>query len=102
MDPWNPLGTGNLRDVVLNGLYVTQMMGHEQIRRSYRFITHNAARTLHLGEDYGIEVGKSASFVILDAADWQEALSWNAALIASYREGRLIARGTPATREILF
>lgn len=102
VDPWNPLGTGNLRDVVLNGLYVTQMMGHEQIRRSYRFITHNAARTLHLGEDYGIDVGRPASFVILDAADWQEALSWNAGLIASYREGRLIARGTPATREILF
>lgn len=102
VDPWNPLGTGNLRDVVLNGLYVTQMMGHEQIRRSYRFITHNAARTLHLGEDYGIGVGRPASFVILDAADWQEALSWNAGLIASYREGRLIARGTPATREILF
>lgn len=102
VDPWNPLGTGNLRDVVLNGLYVTQMMGHEQIRRSYRFITHNAARTLHLGEDYGIDVGRPASFVILDAADWQEALSWNAGLIASYREGRLIAHGTPATREILF
>lgn len=102
VDPWNPLGTGNLRDVVLNGLYVTQMMGHEQIRRSYRFITHNAARTLHLGENYGIDVGRPASFVILDAADWQEALSWNAGLIASYREGRLIARGTPATREILF
>lgn len=102
VDPWNPLGTGNLRDVVLNGLYVTQMMGREQIQQSYRFITHNAARTLHLGDDYGIEVGKAASFVILDASNWQEALAWNAGLIASYRDGRVIARGEPATREILF
>ncbi|MCT1653205.1 cytosine deaminase [Brachybacterium muris] len=102
VDPWNPLGTGNLRDVVLNGLYVTQMMGREQIQQSYRFITHNAARTLHLGDDYGIEVGKAASFVILDASSWQEVLAWNAGLIASYRDGRVIARGEPATREVLF
>src|SRR5690625_4494504 len=40
VDPWNPLGTGNLRDVVYNGVHVTQMMGHQQIVDSYRFITH--------------------------------------------------------------
>src|SRR5690625_4322889 len=55
VDPWNPLGTGNLRDVVFNGLHVTHMTGHQQMLDSYRFITDNAARTLHL-QDYGIEV----------------------------------------------
>ncbi len=38
------MGAGNLRDVVLNGLYVTQMMARSEITRSYNFITHNAAR----------------------------------------------------------
>src|SRR5690625_4103524 len=40
VDPWNPLGTGNLRDVGFSGLHVTQMIGHQQIVDSYRFITH--------------------------------------------------------------
>src|SRR5699024_12816908 len=62
----------------LNGLHVTQMMGKREIDQSYRFITHNAARTLHLGaEDYGFGVGRPASFIILDAPTWYEALSFN-------------------------
>lgn len=101
VDPWNPLGTGNLRDVVLNGLYVTQMMGHRQIEESYRFITHNAARTLHLS-DYGIEVGNSADFVLFDAPSWYEALSFGAPVVASYRRGRLLASAEPARHEIHF
>ena len=103
VDPWNPLGTGNLRDVVFNGLHVTQMMGKREIDRSYRFITHNAARTLHLRtEDYGFGVGRPASFIILDAPTWYEALSFNAPVIASYRAGRQIVRTEPTTTEILF
>jgi len=101
VDPWNPLGTGNLRDVVLNGLYVTQMMGHQQIVDSYRFITHNAARTLQL-EEYGIEVGKPANFIVFDANDWVEALSFNADVLASYRGGRELYKAEPARREVLF
>lgn len=101
-DPWNPLGTGNPRDVVFNGLYVTQMMGYQQIADSFRFITTNAARTLNLGDDYGIEVGRPARFVVLDATNWFDALNWNAPVLRSYRDGRLIARSEPVVREALF
>ena len=45
-----PLGTGNMRDTVFMSLHVCQMMGYEDIMNSYKLITHNAARTLHLGE----------------------------------------------------
>lgn len=103
VDPWNPLGTGNLRDVVFNGLHVTQMMGKQQIDQSFRFITHNAARTLHLGEEeYGFGVGRPANFIILDAQDWYQALSFNAPVIASYREGRKIVSTEPAATKVLF
>ena len=98
-DPWNPLGTGNLRDVVLNGLYVTQMMGYPQIAESYNFVTHNAARTLHL-DKYGIEVGNPARFIVLDAPNWVEALNFNAPVVRSYRDGKLVAKTEPATREV--
>lgn len=101
VDPWNPLGTGNLRDVVFNGLYVTHMMGHRQIEDSYRFITHNAARTLHL-DDYGIEVGNSADFIMYDASTWYEALSFNAVVVGSWRGGRLIASAEPGEHHVHF
>lgn len=101
-DPWNPLGTGNLRDVVFHGMYVTQQMGYGELCDSHRFVTHNAARTLNLGDDYGIEVGRPARFVVLDAPSWFDALNWNAPVLRSYRDGRLIARSEPAVREALF
>lgn len=101
VDPWNPLGTGNLRDVVLNGLYVTQMMGHAQILDSYRFVTHNAARTLQL-DGYGIAVGNPANFIVLDAPSWYDALSFGSPIVASYRAGREIVRAQPASFEVLF
>ena len=82
--------------------YVTQMLGSDQIEQSFRFITTNAARTLDLGEDYGIEVGRPANFVVLDAESWYDALNWNSAVVASYRGGRLLARTEPARREVMF
>lgn len=94
-DPWYPMGAGSMRDVVFMGLHVCQMMGYEDILNSYRFICSNAARTLHLGDSYGIKVGNEASFVIMDAPDWYEALSRNAAVLRSYRSGKLLASTEP-------
>lgn len=101
-DPWYPMGTGSVRDVVFMGLHVCQMMGYEDIMSSYKFVTTNAAKTLHLGERYGIENGRPASFVVLDAENWYEALNTNAVVLASYRGGRKIAESNPAERRVLF
>ncbi len=101
-DPWYPLGEGNLRDVVFMGLHVCQLMGYEQILNSHGFITHNGAKTLHLGETYGIAEGNPASFLILDAKDFYQALNEKSAILASYRKGKLIAKGKPIEKEVLF
>lgn len=101
-DPWYPLGTGNMRDVVFMGLHVCQMMGYEDIMNSYKFITTNAARTLHLGDQYGIEEGRPASFVVLDAENYYDALNTNAAVLFSYKKGKKIALTTPCKKEVLF
>ena len=89
-DPWYPLGNGNLRDVVFMGLHVCQMMGYEDIMNSYRFITHNAAKTLHITDRYGIEPGKPACFVVMDATDYYDALNRDAEVFASYRNGERV------------
>lgn len=101
-DPWYPLGNGNMRDVVFMGLHVCQMMGYEDIMNSYRFISSNAAKTLHLGDTYGIKAGNPASFIILDAKNYNEALNYNSPVLRSYNKGRLIAKAAAGAREIMF
>ncbi|MCI8524496.1 MAG: cytosine deaminase [Oscillospiraceae bacterium] len=101
-DPWYPLGTGDLRDAVFMGLHVCQMMGYREILDSYKLISTNAAKTLHLGEAYGIQPGRPASFLILDADNFYSALNHKSEVLCSYKNGRLIAKAEPARREVLF
>ena len=100
-DPWHPMGCGSMRDTVYLGLHVTQMMGYHDIMNSYRFVTENAAKVLHLGESYGIAEGHPASFAVLEAKDWYEALSNNAPVVLSVRKGKVIARTQPAVKQVL-
>ncbi len=68
-DPWYPLGTGNMLQVLHMGLHVCQMMGYQQINEGLNLITHNSARTFGV-EDYGIEVGKVANLIIFACGKW--------------------------------
>lgn len=101
-DPWNPLGNANMRDVVFMGLYAGHMLGYDEIMNSCKFVTTNAARTLHLGDAYGIREGNDANFVILDAPNYYDALNNNAAVLRSYRRGKLIASTKPMEKTVLF
>jgi len=83
-DPWYPLGTGNMLQVLHMGLHVCQMMGYSQIDSGLNLITHNSARTFGL-RDYGIETGNPANLIILPAESGFEAVRW------SIRQGRVIA-----------
>jgi len=97
-DPWYPLGTGNMRDVVFMGLHVCQMMGYQEIMDSYQLITYNGAKTLHL-QGYGIQVGNDANFLIFSAKNFYEALNTKAAILFNIRKGKTIYKQTPAVSE---
>lgn len=101
-DPWNPLGNSNMRDAVFMGLYTGHMLGYDEIMNSYKFVTTNAARTLHLGENYGIKEGNDANFVILDAKNYYDALNYDVPVLRSYRKGKLITSTKPMERSVLF
>lgn len=101
-DPWYPLGTGNMRDTVFMGLHVCQMMGYEDIMNSYKLITHNAARTLHLGESYGIREKNPADCIILNADNFYNALNKKSEILYSFRKGKMLAKTIPAQTEICF
>lgn len=101
-DPWYPLGDGNMRDVVHMGLHVCQMMGYEEILNSYNLITHNAAKTLHLGDSYAIKEGNPASFIVLNSNNFYNALNEKKEVLYNFTRGKLIARTSPAKKEVLF
>ena len=95
-DPWYPLGTASMLQVLHMGLHVCQLMGYDQLDSGIKLITTNSARTLQL-QDYGIQSGNSASLVILPADSGFDALRRQVPVRYSIRHGRVIAETVPAT-----
>ncbi|WP_100013069.1 cytosine deaminase [Lentibacillus sediminis] len=95
-DPWYPLGTGNMLQVLHMGIHAAQLMGYEEIVDAMDLITVNSAKTLHIEDTYGIEEGNSANFIVLDARDEFEAIRKQAALRYSFRNGKVLAETKPA------
>ncbi len=96
MDPWYPLGRGDLLAAANLALHIAQMSGREEIATMYDLITANAARTLNVVDRYGIEEGKPASLIILDAVDATDALRLVPARLYVIKDGRIVARTTPS------
>lgn len=101
-DPWYPLGTGNMMTVAHMGLHVCQMMGYEEIMNSYKLITYNAAKTLNLGDSYGIKEGNPASFLIINSDNFYNALNNQSEILYHFNKGKVIASTKPAVKEIFF
>jgi len=90
-DPWYPLGTGNMLEVASMGLHICQMTGKTEIDACYDMVTWNGATTLNLQDDYGIEVGKPASLIVLDACDRYDAIRRRAIVRYVISQGKLLA-----------
>ncbi|WP_404322800.1 cytosine deaminase [Cytobacillus firmus] len=101
-DPWYPLGTGNMLQVLHMGIHVSQLMGYEQIVNSFDLITTNSAKTLNIDEKYGIEEGNPANLIILDAENEYEAIRRQAAVKYSVRNGKIIAETKPSQTSVVF
>ncbi|WP_258088062.1 cytosine deaminase [Weissella fangxianensis] len=99
-DPWYPMGNGNMMDVLHMGLHATQIMGYTEIMNSYRFITKQGARTMQVIDNYGIEVGKSANFLIFNADNWYNTLNERAELLYSVHEGHILVETEPANTQV--
>lgn len=95
-DPWYPMGTANMLQVLHMGLHVCQIMGYEQINDSLNLISCHSARTLNVQDRYGIEVGKPANLLILPAENGFDAVRRQVPVRYSIRHGRVIADTRPA------
>lgn len=93
-DPWYPLGTANMLQVLHMGLHVCQLMGYGQIDDGLKLITSHSARTLNL-TDYGLTAGNSANLVILPAESGFDAVRRQTPVRYSIRQGAVIAETQP-------
>lgn len=96
MDPWYSLGSADMLDVAHMGLHVAQMTSQAGMRACYEAVTTNAAKVMHLPA-YGLEPGKDASFVLLQARDVVEAIRLRPTRLGVWRKGRSLAQ-TPEQR----
>jgi cytosine deaminase len=94
-DPWYPLGRGDMLQVLFMAVHVGHMMGYREIKDSFDLITINAAKALRITGEYGIESGKRADLVLLDARDELEALSFQRPPLLVIKKGKVVIRRHP-------
>jgi cytosine/creatinine deaminase len=95
-DPWYSLGTGNMLDVAHMAVHVCQMTGISEIAACFDMVTASGAKTLNLSdESYGIDVGKPANLIVLDADSCYDAIRRRAAIRYVISRGNLLAETLP-------
>ncbi len=99
MDPWYPLGSGNMLEVAHMGIHAAQLTGYEQMRQCFLAVTENPARILGL-QGYGLEPGCHADLLVLQAADAVEAIRLKPACLYVFRRGQLIAQTPPVVSQL--
>ncbi|MEO3997995.1 amidohydrolase family protein [Mesorhizobium sp. CAU 1732] len=90
LDPWYSLGTADMLDVAFMGLHVAQMSHPDEMRKCFDMVTVESAAIMGL-DHYGLEIGKAASLVVLDAANPVEALRLRAERLCVVAKGKVVA-----------
>jgi cytosine deaminase len=99
-DPRYPAGNGNMMNILDNGIHLAHTMSFAEIDRCLDLITYNGAKTLNVMDQYGIEAGKPANFLVLDADSPFEAVRQRAVVLASIRHGEYLFKRPDPRYEI--
>jgi cytosine/creatinine deaminase len=94
MDPWYPLGSGDMLDVAHMGLHVALMTAPDQMRRCFDLVTDTPAQIM--GLDFGLRKGARGSLVVLDCTSPVDAIRLRPARLAVVSDGAVVATTTPA------
>jgi cytosine/creatinine deaminase len=95
MDPWYPLGTANPLQVAHVGAHATQLTAPAEVAECFRMVTERAAAVVGLGDRYGVQAGRPASFLLLPATDRFDAVRRQVAPMHVFSHGRLVASTPP-------
>lgn len=99
-DYFYPLGNGNMMNILDNGIHLAHYTHIDEINKALDLITYNGANILRVNEQYGIEEGKPANFIVIDAQDAYEAVRERAEVITSVRNGEYIFKRAPRKNDM--
>jgi cytosine deaminase len=91
LDPWYSLGTADMLDVAFMGLHAAQMSSPADMAKCFDMVTNVNAAIMGL-DHLGLEVGKRASLVVLDAGNAIEAVRLRPDRLCVIARGKVVAR----------
>ncbi len=94
MDPWYSLGQADMLEVAFMALHVTHMTSRDEMRFAFQAVTETPAKVMNL-EGYGLEPGRRADMVLLQAYDPIEAIRLKPARLKVIKAGKVIAETPP-------
>ena len=101
MDPWYPLGKGDMLQALFMAVHVGQLTGRQELIDSFDLITTNPAKALRMGRRYGIKEGRPANMVVLEAKSEVQSLARLAPPLFVVRKGRIVVRRSQSMTELL-
>lgn len=101
-DPWYPLGSGNMMNILDNGIHLTQYASPEELENAFDLITYNGAIAMNIQDNYGVEVGKPANFIVLEHTNVFDAIRCRANTVMSVRNGKFLYKKKPAAYDVEF
>lgn len=102
MDPWYPLGKGSMLQGANLLMHYAHLSGYDQIYELYDMITNYSAKTLGISNEYGIEVGKPADMIILNAKDEMDAIRLMSECLYVLRKGKVVSQTKPSISKVIF
>ncbi|MGX7092311.1 amidohydrolase family protein [Hutsoniella sourekii] len=97
VDLWYPAGSGNMMNILDNGIHTTQLMREEDFDRNFDLVTYNGAKLMQLEDVYGLDEGKPANFIVLDGESPYDAQRRRVECMASVRNGEFLFQKEPRT-----
>lgn len=99
-DYWYPLGNGNMMNILDNGIHLAHYTHIDEINQAFDLITYNGANIMRVNDEYGIEAGKPANLIVLDAMHAYEAIRERAEVLISMRSGDYLFKREPRKNDI--
>lgn len=99
-DPWYPMGNGNMMNILDNGIHLAQIMSSKDIETNLNLITYNGARCMNIQNQYGLDVGKDANFIVIDGDSPFDVIRNRAGVLASIRKGDFLFKQKPVEYDV--
>jgi cytosine deaminase len=92
MDPWYPLGIGSMIQVLFMAVHLDQWTGINELSQSFELITYNASKCWGNEKEYGIEVGKRANLLVMNAKSELDVLREVGLPLYVVKDGTIVAK----------